>query len=259
MPLISDQAVCIRHWDYSETSQTVSLFCRDTGLLRGLAKGAKKEKGRFSGGIELLTCGHIQAIAKPGRDIATLTDWDLLELFPYITKNLHAYYAALYFIDLIQYKLTDNDPHSILYDNLINSLRILGKNKIQNQRAILLFHWSLLTETGYQPIIDKDAQTGQKINQNLKTLAFSPEAGGIVTDNGSFDRWRVRTTTINLLQIVAQHSYDNSNYHNVLSSLDNADSQSLNRANRLLAAYIRTIMDRQLNTVKPLFGDLDVK
>ncbi|MFM1832063.1 MAG: hypothetical protein RLZZ461_379, partial [Planctomycetota bacterium] len=26
MPTIRDEAICVRHWDFSETSQTVSLF-----------------------------------------------------------------------------------------------------------------------------------------------------------------------------------------------------------------------------------------
>ena len=55
MPTITDQAIVIRRWDFSETSQTVSLFTRDHGIVRGLAKGAKREKGDFSGGLDLLT------------------------------------------------------------------------------------------------------------------------------------------------------------------------------------------------------------
>ena len=42
MPTISDYAICIRRWDFSETSQTVSLFTRESGIIRGLAKGAKR-------------------------------------------------------------------------------------------------------------------------------------------------------------------------------------------------------------------------
>ena len=55
MPAQHDQAICIRHWDYSETSQTVGLFGRTLGCFRGLAKGARRERGSFSGGLDLLT------------------------------------------------------------------------------------------------------------------------------------------------------------------------------------------------------------
>ena len=49
MHTLKDTAICIRRWDFSETSQTVSLLTREHGILRGLAKGAKREKGTFSG------------------------------------------------------------------------------------------------------------------------------------------------------------------------------------------------------------------
>ena len=62
-----DQAICIRHWDWSETSQTVSLFCRASGILRGLAKCARRERGSFSGGIDLLARGEVVAVVKPDR------------------------------------------------------------------------------------------------------------------------------------------------------------------------------------------------
>ena len=42
MPTITDNAICIRRWDYSETSQTVSLLLRNHGVIRGLVKGAKR-------------------------------------------------------------------------------------------------------------------------------------------------------------------------------------------------------------------------
>ena len=82
MPTVIDQAICIRHWDWSETSQTVSLFARDTGIVRGMAKGARREKAPFSGGLEVLTRGEMVAIIKPSSDLANITAWDLQETFP---------------------------------------------------------------------------------------------------------------------------------------------------------------------------------
>ena len=67
MPTVTDMAICLRRWDYSETSQTVRLFARDYGTVRGIVKGAKQPKGTFAGGIDLLTCGQLVAIVKPGR------------------------------------------------------------------------------------------------------------------------------------------------------------------------------------------------
>ena len=122
MPTISDYAICIRRWDFSETSQTVSLFTRESGIIRGLAKGAKREKGKFSGGFDLLTLGQVVAIVKPGRDLATLTEWDLQETNRHLRANLKVNKTALYIADLIHHMLTDHDPHQALFDQLRGTL-----------------------------------------------------------------------------------------------------------------------------------------
>ena len=72
MATVTDDAVCIRQWDWSETSQTVSVFAREHGLLRGVAKGSKRENSRFSGGLEVLTRGEVMAIVKPTAEMANL-------------------------------------------------------------------------------------------------------------------------------------------------------------------------------------------
>ena len=117
MPPVHDIALCIRHWDWSETSQTVSLFTRTHGLIRGIAKGSKREKSNFSGGIELLTRGQALFILKPAADLANLTAWDLQETFPAIRRNLSSFYSAMYMADLLQH-IEDIEPDQrlVLHD-----------------------------------------------------------------------------------------------------------------------------------------------
>ena len=47
-------------------------LCRRHGMLRGLAKGARRERGSFSGGIALLARGEVVAVTKPDRELQTL-------------------------------------------------------------------------------------------------------------------------------------------------------------------------------------------
>ena len=290
MPPIRDEAVPIRRWDYSETSQTVALFCREHGIVRGLAKGSKRERGRFSGGIELLTRGEVLAILKTGQELATLTEWDLLEIFPALSRSLRAHQAGLYFADLIQNLLTEADPHPALYDRLVAALRRLmgfeapGGNA-PLERVVLDFQWAILTETGYRPVLDVAGgeAAGAKIatgavasvdgddagrpqgaaahdgEANVSSspsgaLAFSARAGGIVADTGTPDRWRVRPETVALLRRLAATGECGPPGEGQWAE----ETKSVERANRLLAAYLRAILDRELPTMRRLFGALNV-
>lgn len=250
MPTIADLAICIRHWDFSETSQTVSLFARTHGILRSLAKGSKREKGRFSGGIDLLAKGQIVAIIKPGRDLATLTDWDLVEVHWPLRQDLAAHRTGLYFADLIHHMVTDHDPHELLFDALEAALASLRVNDEPGREfAMLRFHWALLVETGYKPELAVDAESGRTLDDAEPTLAFNPRAGGLVTDTGASapGRWRVRRETVTLLR-----ELERDREHRALE----APLESVQRANRLLASYLREILGQEPPTFRLVFPEL---
>lgn len=243
MPTITDSAICIRRWDYSETSQTVSLFARAHGVLRGIAKGSKRAKGKFSGGIDLLTCGQVVAIVKPNQDLATITEWHLEELYRALRQRLAANRAGLYMADLIHHMLSEHDPHPQLFDEFRRSLAALDDTD-QVALTLLRFQWSILCETGYRPQLDHDAQTGRPFEAESSTLAFSAAAGGVVADTGAGDRWRVRLETIALLRAVAGGE-----------SVDTADASAVDRANRLLGAYIREVLGAEPKAMTWAFPD----
>ena len=68
-------------------------------------------------------------------------------------------------------------------------------------------------------------------------MAFSPTAGGFVDD--AEDRWRVRPGTHAALQAVLAGV-----------GIDAIDEPSVERANRLLCAYGRAILERDLATMR---------
>ncbi len=255
MPNLRDEAVCIRRWDFSETSQTVSLFCREHGLLRGIAKGAKREKSQFSGGIELLTRGEVLALVRKGRDLATLTDWNLLEVFPALSARLDAHRAGLYMVDLIQHLLHEGDPHTRLFDELVEALRGLAEPRMSS-RAVLRFQWALLVEAGYKPILDRDAHSGAVLPQQEGSLAFSAEAGGTVEAGADAGAWRVRLATVDLLRKLEEGA--ESGPPAVIDAVEerSGDDESVQRASRLLAAYLRHLMGQELATMRHLFGPI---
>ena len=202
VPTVSDIAICLRRWDYSETSQIASLLTREHGLIRALAKGAKRERGSFSGGLDILSAGRLVAIVKPGRDLATLTEWRLEQLCRVVRRDLEANRAALYMADLIQHMLTDHDPHPVLFDALLHALDELEAPD-QAAEVLLKLQWRVLDETGYRPELAQDVETGADLPVDAETYAFNPRAGGLVADGAGHDRWLVRRSTVELLRSMA--------------------------------------------------------
>ena len=242
VPPITDEAVCIRHWDYSETSQTVALFTREHGIVRALAKGSRRPKSPYSGGIELLTRGEMIYLERRS-GLHLLTSWDLRELYPTLRRSLDAHRAGLYICELIYLGVNDLDPHPRLYDETTRALRALSQDEQERNRLLTVFQWWFLSETGFRPYLGEDCEAEEKSEHT--TVRFSPTAGGLVDDTSAADHaWNVRPSTIRVLQCLERAAE---------LPLD-SEPQSVRRASRLLAAYIRHVLGREPNTFQVVFG-----
>ena len=261
MATIKDTALCIRHWDWSETSQTVSLFTRSHGIIRGIAKGSKREKGPFSGGLELLTLGQVIAITKASSSLATITTWDLRDAYPVARRSLRAFFVGSYLMDLIHHALTDHDPHPTLFANIANACTCLATSP---DAALLIGQWAVLVETGYRPEICQDVQTGEPLTPDA-ALTFAPRLGGVTIippahlHTGQITGWRVRYQTIELLQMldaVLIHTTRKNAKQNQSEQIPaRFPPDAIARAGRLLGSYLRQVLGRDLPTMQPVFGE----
>ncbi len=184
MPTVHDEGICVRHWDWSETSQTVTLLTRDHGLLRCIAKGSKREKAPFSGGVELLTRADLTVILKPSAELAQLTSWDLVEPMHHARRHHARYAAAMYCVDLIPRMVHDQDPHPGLFDALAATLSAAaGSDPCDREHALpawlTWFQWTLLDETGSKPDVGIDVRTGEELAAK-QPVGFAWDLGGLV-------------------------------------------------------------------------------
>jgi DNA repair protein RecO len=121
--------------------------------------------------------------------------------------------------------LTDQDPHTNVYETLLEAL-----NRIDDGHDIdwplLRFQWALLRETGYKPTLET-------VCEHDIVVAFSSKTGGVVKDTGEIDRVRVRKETVEVLRLLEEDK-----------PMQPIEPKVLNRANRLLAHYLRDIIGK---------------
>lgn len=245
MPRITDNAICLRRWDYSETSQTVSLLTLEHGLLRGLAKGSKRSDSRFSGGFDPLTLGQATMILKAGKDLATLTEWHLSEVYWAARQHLVANRAGIYMVDLAHRMLKEQDPHPEVFYALDSALR----GCVQPDRIgieTLIFQWRLMDSCGYRLELHRDAGTGDPVDESQEVFRFSPLQGGIIETTQSGDAVKVRRETIHLLRAISEGDF--------VSAA--SDLEGVPRANRLLAVCFRSLLGEAPEAMQWAFREL---
>lgn len=77
--LKQSEAIVLRSYPLREADLLVTLFTRQEGKLRGVARAAKKSKRRFGGSLEPLTRVTLYYEDRAGADLARLDSCDVLE------------------------------------------------------------------------------------------------------------------------------------------------------------------------------------
>ncbi|MEM7622798.1 MAG: DNA repair protein RecO [Planctomycetota bacterium] len=224
MPRARDTAICLRQWDWSETSQVVLLFGRESGIIRGLAKGARRPRSKFDGGLEPLTLGEVVFVRKPTRELLTITDWSVDFPAVHLRRSLLGLAAMTFAAEAIAalFPPLDPAPESFeLFSEVRTSLGTSPSIGTADAAYALRVAWRAAAEAGHA--IDL---TGISPGEDpARTLVLRPEDGRIVpAPPGETGPWRIRPSTLHVV---------------IGGGADAAPAESVARAVGLTAAWIR--------------------
>jgi DNA repair protein RecO (recombination protein O) len=177
VPAEAALALVIRTTDWSETSRIATLFSREFGKLRVLAKGGRRLKSNFEIALDLLTVCRIVLLRKSSGGLDLLTEAQVAERFPALRTSLPALYAAYYVAELLAEGTEDYDPHPALFDAALDALRDLGGAGPQAGPRLAAFELTWLRELGYSPALVACAACGRPAGGRP---VFSAAAGGVV-------------------------------------------------------------------------------
>lgn len=248
MPPIHDDAVCLRHREWSETSQTVTLLTRAHGLLHGLAKGSLRDKAPYSGGFETLQFGELGFLNKPDSDLNILTDWDLIDPFHRFRSEYRAATVAMFACELTASMLAPHDPHPVTFAALLDLIGSLTETPARHgpARSLTVYLDSLLADTGHMLATPGlDAQADAVWAFDPRSNHFEPDPDRRLPANDPFESgvqsggvWHLRSKTILALQTVRRTS--ESEPQSGLSSEQSLemDPKDWSRSARFLAACV---------------------
>lgn len=111
--IICTEAICLAAERYRETSKRIVMFSAESGLLRLVAKGARRPKNKFGAALERFSASRISFYWHEHRSVFTLSSAELLCSHSGITLLPDRYLAAEQIIEFI---LRVGRPHDPRYD-----------------------------------------------------------------------------------------------------------------------------------------------
>ena len=183
MPAEKALALVVRTTDWSETSRIATLWTRERGKVRVLAKGGRRLKSNFEIALDLLTLCRIVFIRKSSAGLDLLTEAQVAERFPALRTNLQALNAGYYVAELLAEWTEDYYPHPKLFDAATAALRDFGTPGTSIALRLIAFELALLLELGYSPVLDACAACRKPVPDGERGLAFDPAVGGLLCRN----------------------------------------------------------------------------
>ncbi|HEX4684893.1 MAG TPA: DNA repair protein RecO [Gemmatimonadaceae bacterium] len=176
--LVTD-AIVLHSLDYLESSRILRLVTREAGVRSVLARGARKSKKRFGAALDLYAEGTAELQIKPGRDLDTLSGFEVTRARPQLAGGLARFAGASMLAELtLRFARDDADP--ALYETIATTFDALGTAGPERVRDMALGGaWRVLAALGVEPTIDACAECDARVDPGAPAI-FSHPAGGVL-------------------------------------------------------------------------------
>jgi DNA repair protein RecO (recombination protein O) len=168
-------AVVLRHADWGEADRVLTLYARQAGKLRAVAKGARKLHSRKAGHLEPFT--RVKLLLARGREFWIVTQAETIDAYPALREDLVRTGYAAYLIELLDRFTYEEGESPGLFTLLVEGLeRVSGLE--EPFIAVRYYEVRLLDLVGFRPELFQCVGCREKVRP--EDQYFDANAGGVV-------------------------------------------------------------------------------
>lgn len=177
MGLIETEGLILKTYSLAEADKIVVLLTQNEGLVRGVAKGAKRLKSRFGGGLEPFSVINITYFQKEERELVSISHVELIKSYFDAATEPKFLQKFAYLTDLLLEFAPPHDPNENLYRMAKVCLETAALNPSSIDAVGLYFELWILKLGGFLPdwtkcevcknLISVNAPSGLQSNYQL--------------------------------------------------------------------------------------------
>lgn len=233
-------AVVLRHSDYGEADRLLTLYTRQRGKMRVVAKGARKIASRKAGHIEPFT--HVKLQLAAGRDMFILTQADTIDAYLPLRDDLILTSHAAYVLELLdRFTYEDETENATIFRLLTETLSRLASNT-DVWLVLRFYEMRLLDQLGFRPQLFECVNCGRAIQPEDQFFSFS--AGGVICPRCAQGLKHLRPISVEALKYLRH--FQRSSYAEASRARPDADVQR--ETESLMQGYFTYLLERELNT-----------
>jgi len=187
----------------------VTLFSREFGKLRGLAKGGRRPKGPFEAALDLLALCRIVFLRKSSGGLDLLTEAKLERRFRPAGRDTGSLYAGYYVAEILLNLTDEYDPHPELFDLADSALRSLADGAAVTP-VVLRFELIALRLLGHLPNLETCVECSEPVPADGR-IAFGQLAGGVLCARCRPGKKQVVSISAGVLTVLRRFADPNTN------------------------------------------------
>lgn len=233
-------AVVLRHSDYGEADRLLTLFTRQLGKTRAIAKGARKIASRKAGHIEPFT--HVKLQLAQGRDLFIVTQADTVDAYLPLRDDLLLTGHAAYVLELLdRFSYEDQTEAPSLFRLLTDTLARLA-SRHDPWLVVRYYEMRLLDHAGFRPQLFECANCGRAVQPEDQFFSFS--AGGVICPRCGQGLKHPHPISVEALKYLRH--FQRSSYAEAARARPSPEVQK--EAESLMQGYFTYLLERELNT-----------
>ena len=167
------EALTLKYLSLGEADLLVTLYTREAGKLRVMAKGARRSTSKLVGHFEPLSL--VKLSVAQGRNLDIATQAQTMENFPGLKGDLNRITKGLYVAELLDGFGAENHANPPLYSLAVETLRAIGQTP-DSDWPIRFFELHLLEVSGLKPELYRCVECREELVPDQHR--FSPNMGG---------------------------------------------------------------------------------
>jgi DNA repair protein RecO (recombination protein O) len=234
------EAVDLRHADWGEADRMLTLYTRERGKVRAIAKGARKIRSRKAGHLEPFT--HVTLQLAKGRDLLIVTQADTLDPYLALGADLTRTGYASYAVELLDRFTYEDESENQAIFRLLTEVLTRIATEPDPWLALRYYEVRLLDLLGFRPHLFECANCGEKILP--VDQFFSPAAGGVLCPKcgtGLPGAWPVSVEALKVFRHLQRSSYPEAQRAHPAPAVQN-------ELEALLQRYLTYLLERALNS-----------
>ena len=165
MGLVETEGIVLRTYNLAEADKIMVCLTREAGVVRAVARGARRLKSKFGAGLEPFTIISLSYFEKEGRELVSLRQVEIVRSFFGLAGSGEVVAALAYMSELVMEFAPPQEPNEKLFRMVRAVVEALAKDPHHLQPLVRYFEVWTLKLGGFLPDLGTCADCAKSLGE----------------------------------------------------------------------------------------------